>query len=147
MPDIVHALGIKADTPQVYDALATLKGLSGWWTNDTTGDESTGGVIHFRFAPRGFIDMKVTALDPQKRVALEVVDGPGEWIGTKVSFDLKKDDDFTRVFFKHAGWKEQSEFMPHCTTKWATFLMSLKSLVETGKGAAFPNDVHIGRND
>jgi hypothetical protein len=37
--------------------------------------------------------------------------------------------------------------MHHCSTKWGTFLMSLKSFVETGKGAAFPNDVHIGRND
>ena len=33
--------------------------------------------------------------------------------------------------------------MHHCSTKWATFLMSLKSLVETGKGAPYPNDVLI----
>ena len=33
--------------------------------------------------------------------------------------------------------------MHHCSTKWAMFLMSLKSLVETGTGAPFPNDVHI----
>jgi hypothetical protein len=33
--------------------------------------------------------------------------------------------------------------MHHCTTKWAMFLMSMKSSVETGKGAAYPNDVHI----
>jgi hypothetical protein len=33
--------------------------------------------------------------------------------------------------------------MHHCSTKWALFLMSLKSLIDTGKGAAFPNDVHI----
>jgi uncharacterized protein YndB with AHSA1/START domain len=147
MPDIVHGLGIKADVPQVYNALATLKGLSGWWTDDTTGNEDAGGVIHFRFATRGFIDMKVIARDPDKRVAWEVVNGPDSWSGTKVSFDLKRDDDFTRVLFKHEGWKEQNEFMHHCSTKWGTFLMSLKSFVETGKGAAFPNDVHIGRND
>ena len=30
--------------------------------------------------------------------------------------------------------------MHHCSTKWAIFLMSVKSLVETGKGAPFPND-------
>ena len=33
--------------------------------------------------------------------------------------------------------------MHHCSTKWAIFLMSLKSLVETGTGAAFPNDTKI----
>jgi hypothetical protein len=35
------------------------------------------------------------------------------------------------------------EFMHHCSTKWAVFLLSLKSLVETGQGAPEPNDVKI----
>ena len=47
------------------------------------------------------------------------------------------------LLFKHQGWKEQSESMHHCSPKWAVFLMSLKSFVETGKGAPYPNDVHI----
>jgi len=33
--------------------------------------------------------------------------------------------------------------MYHCSTKWATFLMSLKQLVETGTGAPHPDDVRI----
>ena len=33
--------------------------------------------------------------------------------------------------------------MHHCGTRWAVFLMSLKSLVETGKGSPDPNDVKI----
>jgi hypothetical protein len=33
--------------------------------------------------------------------------------------------------------------MSHCSTKWATFLMSLKQLVETGAGAPHPQDVRI----
>ena len=73
----------------------------------------------------------------------QVVDGPAVWIGTKISFDLVQENDFTLVFFKHQGWKEPSEFMHHCSTKWALFLMSTKSLVETGAGAPYPNDVHI----
>jgi hypothetical protein len=35
------------------------------------------------------------------------------------------------VLFKHQGWKEPVEFMHHCSTKWAVFLLSLKSLLET----------------
>ncbi|MFA6115738.1 MAG: SRPBCC domain-containing protein [Sphingomonas sp.] len=143
MPDILHKVAIKASPIETYKALTTLDGLAGWWTNETTGDSATGGIIHFRFADRGFIDMKVLELDPGKRVLWEVVAGPDVWIGTKVSFDLAQDDDFTIILFKHQGWKEPSEFMHHCTTKWATFLMSLKASVETGTGAPFPNDVHI----
>ena len=92
--------------------------------------------------------MEVLELVPGKRVLWQVVSGPKEWIGTKVGFDLQPDGDCTGVLFKHQGWKEPVEFMHHCSTKWAMFLMSLKSLVETGKGAPFPNDVHItGKGD
>ena len=37
------------------------------------------------------------------------------------------------MLFQHEGWREPVEFMHHCSTKWGTFLMSLKSLVETGR--------------
>jgi hypothetical protein len=47
------------------------------------------------------------------------------------------------VLFTHRGWKEPVEFMYHCSTKWGSFLMSLKSLVETGEGAPAPRDVQI----
>jgi hypothetical protein len=40
-------------------------------------------------------------------------------------------------------WREANEFMHHCSTKWATFLLSLKQLVETGAGAPDPIDLQI----
>jgi uncharacterized protein YndB with AHSA1/START domain len=143
MVDILHKVGIKSSPLGVYNALATREGLCGWWTKDTQWDGKVGSVISFRFGDRGFIDVKVLELDPAKRVLWQVVDGPAVWIGTKISFDLVQEDDFTLVFFKHQGWKEPNEFMHHCSTKWALFLMSTKSLVETGAGAPYPNDVHI----
>ena len=33
--------------------------------------------------------------------------------------------------------------MHHCSTKWAVFLLSLKSLLEIGKGAAWPNEIKL----
>jgi hypothetical protein len=99
-------------------------------------------VLQFRFAAGGF-DMKVLELHPAKGVLWQVVDGPEEWIGTKVSWELKHEGDYTIVLFKHQGWKEPVEFMHHCSTKWGVFLMSLKSLLETGKGAPEPNDIKI----
>lgn len=144
MPDILHRVGIKSSSPNdAYKALTTRESLSAWWTNDTQGKSNVGEVLRFRFGGgRGF-DMKVLELDPTKRVLWQVVEGPEEWIGTNVSFELEQDGDFTIVLFKHQGWKEPVEFMHHCSTKWAIFLMSLKSLVETGKGAPDPNDVKI----
>ena len=143
MADILHKIEVKSSSAKTYEALTAHERLMGWWTSDTQGSFKVGGVIEFRFGTRGFIHMKVIELDPARRVLWEVVDGPGEWIGSKVSFDLKPDDDNTVVLFKHQGWKEPSEFMHHCSTKWALFLMSLKSLLETGTGAPYPNDVRI----
>lgn len=142
MPDILHRIAIKAPPATTAAALATLPGLAGWWTTDTTGDTDVGGVIHFRFGDRGFIDVKVRERN-DARVLWQVVDGPGEWTGTTIGFDLAADGDDTVVLFKHRDWPAASEFMHHCSTKWATFLMSLKSSVETGAGAPYPDDVHI----
>jgi uncharacterized protein YndB with AHSA1/START domain len=142
MMDILHRVGVKSALNNVYTALTTRDGLAAWWTTDTQGQSTRGGVIQFRF-PEGGFDMKVLELRPAERVLWEVVEGPEEWIGTTVSFDLKQEGDYAIILFKHQGWREPVEFMYHCSTKWATFLMSLKSLVETGKGAPSPNDVRI----
>jgi uncharacterized protein YndB with AHSA1/START domain len=143
MVDILHKLGIKSSTPHaVYTALTAIDGLAGWWTTDTRGTSAVGGIIEFRFGAGG-IDMKVLELVPDQRVVWKVVAGPAEWLGTTVSFDLAKEGDWTLIRFKHQGWKEPVDFMHHCTTKWGVFLLSLKSLLETGKGAPAPNDIKL----
>ena len=143
MAEILHKVGIKSSSlDKTYQAFTTLEGLSAWWTTNTTGETNVGGVIQFRFGEGGF-DMKVLELKPARRVLWEVVDGPEEWIGTKISFDLRQEGEWTIVLFKHQGWKEPVEFMHHCSTKWAVFLLSLKSLLETGKGAPWPNEIKI----
>jgi uncharacterized protein YndB with AHSA1/START domain len=143
MADILHRIGIEGASPAaVYDALTTLDGLSGWWTEETSGATDLGDVIEFRFGPGGF-DMEVAELDPGRLVRWDVVGGPDEWVGTTVAWDLRQDGDYTIVLFAHQGWREPVEFMHHCSTKWATFLLSLKQLLETGQGAPAPHDVQV----
>ncbi len=148
MVDILHRVGIKASLPEVYRALATREGVASWWTTQTQGESEVGGILKFRFSSEGKeiggFDMKVLELAPGKRVLWQVVEGPAEWLGTRIGFDLKQEDDYAIVLFRHEGWREPAEFMSHCSTKWATFLMSLKSLVETGQGHPSPDDVRIG---
>jgi hypothetical protein len=77
-----------------------------------------------------------------------VIGGPDEWIGTRISFDLRQEDDHVIVLFRHQDWKEPVEFMHHCSTKWATYLMlSLKPLLESGKGTPNPDDVKLDNTD
>ena len=142
MPDILHRVGIRSSREDAYKALTTRDGLAAWWTNNTQGEGSVGGVLQFRFGAGGF-DMKVLETTPGERVLWEVVDGPAEWIGTRVRWDLRQDGDHAIILLKHEDWREPVEFMHHCSTKWALFLMSLKSLLETGQGFPDPNDVKI----
>jgi uncharacterized protein YndB with AHSA1/START domain len=141
MVDILHRVGITATPAKVYDALTTTEGLAAWWTTDASG--SSADTLRFRFGDVGGFDMKVLDLQSEARVVWEVVDGPSDWIGTTVTFELATADEWTIVLFAHAGWREPVEFMNHCSTKWAIFLMSLKSLVETGAGQPHPRDVQI----
>src|SRR6266852_8822519 len=129
MPDIIHRVGIKATPAKVFGALATIDGLAHWWTTETKGNARKGGTIDF-----GFCGMKVTGLKANRTVAWKCVQGPKEWIGTEVAFELKPDGRQTFVLFIHSGWKKPTEFMRHCSTKWAIFLMSLRSWLETGEG-------------
>jgi uncharacterized protein YndB with AHSA1/START domain len=147
MANIAHRVGIRSSSDTVYKALATREGVAGWWTHDTTGDGHAGGTLEVRFTSGGVeigaMEMQVLQDQPAELVLWRVVEGPPEWIGTTIRFALKQDGEHCIVLFRHEGWKEQDEFMHHCSTKWAIFLMSLKSLVETGEGQPSPHDVKI----
>ena len=145
--DILHRVGIKSAPDAVYRALTTRDGLAAWWTDRTEGDGPVGGLFQFRFVDGdvdiGGFDIKVLELQPDRQVLWQVVGGPDEWIGTRISWDIRQEGDYAIVMFRHQDWREPVEFMHHCSTKWAIFLMSLKALVETGKGQPNPADVKI----
>jgi len=147
--DIIHRVGIKAPAAKVYAALSTIDGLAGWWTRATTGSSKVGETINFRFhTPTGDeiggFDMDVLELVPEQKVRWRVESGPAEWVGTDIEFLLSRQDEHTIVMFGHRQWREEVEFTSHCSTKWATFLLSLRDLVETGKGQPAPEDLKIG---
>jgi len=141
MANICLTVGAKASAKNMMAGLNTLNGLKSWWTSDTTGDTSEGGTILFRFGGGG-MDMKVLESTASK-IVWECTGGPDEWIGTKVTFTIQEKDGESELMFKHAGWAEETPFHHHCSMKWASFLLSLKGYLETGKGRAFPNDIQI----
>ena len=143
--DIRHRVATSAPLGSVYEAVATAEGLSEWWTRDgVRGQSSEGSRLRFFFGqPEPAAVMEVTRLDPDGHVNWNCVAGHGEWIGTKLAFDLTHKDDETVVLFTHADWREPGEFMAHCSARWAYFLLSLKSYVETGKGTPFPEDLRF----
>lgn len=148
MPDIVHRIGIKAPAERVYEAVTTAQGVAGWWTRDTTGTAGVGGEVNARFlhpdgTEIGGMDFEMTGLEPNREARWRFTEGPPEWIGTEATFQLAEDGEMTILIFGHRNWKEPVEFMAHCSMKWAVFLLSLRELVETGKGRPAPEDLKI----
>ena len=47
------------------------------------------------------------------------------------------------MLFTNAGWREPVEFMRHCSTAWASYLMSLKHGLESGRATPFPHNVLV----
>ncbi|MCL2794662.1 MAG: SRPBCC domain-containing protein [Microbacteriaceae bacterium] len=140
MVDIRHRIGIEAPAEQVYRALATPEGVAGWWSTDTTGDARE---LQVRFGDAAGFDLAVARALPREQVQWEVTAGPAEWLGTTIAFDLRADGEVTIVLFTHSGWRQPTEYLHECSTQWAVFLLSLKSLLETGAGQPWPHGVDI----
>jgi len=144
MVDIRHRVGITTDPHRVYDALATSKGLAQWWTTDVEGDAAPGETLRFFFGgPDASASFEVVEQDPAGRVQWRCVGGPEDWVGTDVVFDIRTSGEETVLQFAHANWREPTEFMGHCSTKWAYFLLGLKSGLEGGTFTAYPDEVKI----
>jgi len=148
MVDIIHRIGIKAPLAKVYEAVSTPKGIAGWWSDETTGESRQGGAITSVFhSPEGKeigrMVYELVKLEPGKKVQWRFTAGPEEWVGTDLTFDLSRDGDQTLIVFGHRNWREAVEFTAHCSMKWATFLLSLRQLLETGKGRPSPDDLKI----
>jgi len=141
MATIYHQVGIKAALNNVYKAIATTEGVTDWWTS-TTGNAESGGELEFSFDGHS-VKVKVTGDTPDKYVEWTVIGEAGEWLDTRICFELEQLEDQVMVNFQHTDWQQATEMLAHCSTKWAVFLLSLKDYLETGTGKPFPHDIHI----
>jgi uncharacterized protein YndB with AHSA1/START domain len=144
MEAIRHRVGIDAPIGDVYEALATRDGIARWWTRDVRGESTVGGELAFHFgSPEPAAIMEVAELKRPSRVVWRCVQGPDQWTGSSQTFDLHREGDETVVVFTHDGWREPVEFMHHCSTSWARYLLSLKHGLEGGQATPFPENEKI----
>jgi hypothetical protein len=134
MADILHSLHMHATPADVWSALTQRGGPGSSWMRNGKVDS-----LEFRLGAL-VAKMKLAELEVGARVAWKCVDGPPDWIGTDISFDLLPNGDETVVRFRHRNWKETTDFMGHCSTQWACILFTLKSALETPE----PDDLDIG---
>jgi len=146
MAEIRHRVGIDTTPVKLYEALATTDGISKWWARRLDGDASQGGALNFYFGgPQPGAVMEVAAAVPGERVSWRCVQGPQDWVGTRIDFEIRAGDEETVLLFAHEDWPESVEFMSHCSTKWGYYLIGLKSLLEGGVGTPYPDDLSLSK--
>ncbi|MGH2913482.1 MAG: SRPBCC family protein [Solirubrobacteraceae bacterium] len=136
MPDILHRFTIDAPHERVHELIATREGVERWWTaHPNLGDETRLQVFFGGGDPAAVMDVEQTP----ERIVWRVVDGPADWVGTTITFELqRRTDDGTTLLFTHGEWREANEFMHGCSSNWGAYLTSLKSGAERGQFAAYP---------
>ena len=144
MTDILDRIIIEASPEQVYDALTKQELLSAWWTKAET-EGKVNSVASFFFGPNGDhkVEMEITSLVENESVSWKCINGP--WIDTEAfEFKIQADERGSALQFSNTGWAEANEFFMHCNSKWGFFLtVSLKGLLEKGKGQPHPNEPNI----
>lgn len=141
MPNILHRLTIDAPVDRVHELLATKEGIESWWTGrPVLGEASVGGRISVYFSDSA---SSAASFEVAERTAEQIVwrcvEGPRDWIDTRVSYELgSREDGGTTLLFRHEHWPRESEFMNGCSTNWASYLMSLKSGAEGRGFNAYP---------
>src|SRR3974377_1323012 len=144
---ILHRVGVSAQIGEVFRAVATGEGLAPWWIRGAHNGPDNARIVIVPL-PRDPFEFRLRLIEerPSYTVVWKVVQAfHPEGDATTLHFDLREGEGETVVLFAHRGWKNESEIMHHTSTKWAYFLLSLKSLFEHGKGTPFPDVVPISR--
>ena len=141
MTVIHHQIGVKTSLENAFDCVATLDGISSWWT-PSTGDPKLNGSLSFNFGEDRVV-AKVTGYEKNQSIEWTVVGEEGEWLDTHICFNFVESDEQVLINFEHNNWQEATSLCAHCSTKWAVFLLSLKDYLETGTGKPFPKDIQI----
>jgi hypothetical protein len=135
--DFVTTL-LVTQTPE--QAFTAIKNVRGWWSGlyseeiegsaDKLNDEFTfraGGGSHYS-------KQKLVELVPNKKIAwlvtdstLSFIEDKSEWTGTKISFELSKDDNKTKIVFTHVGLVPKIECYDGCSGAWTGYLEKLKN--------------------
>jgi hypothetical protein len=128
-------------TPEeVFNAVNDVRG---WWGEDVEGSNGTAGdEFTYRVQDVHYSKLRVIELVPHEKVMWQVlenhmsfVEDQTEWVGTKISFEIRPKGDQTEVRFAHQGLVQEFECFDVCSNAWSSLMSrSLPSLIATGHG-------------
>src|SRR5215469_11375604 len=135
MAAIVTERIIAAAPARVWNALTQPDEIACWWAEEAQVKLEVGFLGEFRFRPpAGDLQFEVAELVQNKHLHCISRQGPPQWSGTSVIWQLEPIHNGTRLLFTHDGFVKKDEAYEQTRGNWDYFLDSLKSYLETGKG-------------
>jgi uncharacterized protein YndB with AHSA1/START domain len=90
MAAIVTERTIAAAPERVFNALTQQDEIARWWANEARVKPEVGSLGEFRFRPpAGVLQFEVAKLDQDKKVSWISRQGPPQWAGTSVTWQLE----------------------------------------------------------
>jgi hypothetical protein len=128
-------------TPEA--AFNAINNVRGWWSEEiegSTGKRNDEFTYHYEDVHR--CKMKLIDVVPGKKLVWLVLDNyfaftkdKSEWTGTKISFEISKQENKTQIRFTHLGLVPKYECFEICSDAWTNYIQnSLRGLISTGKG-------------
>lgn len=138
MADMHHQVPIDASPEKVYEAIATQKGLQGWWTGDCMAEPRVGSVAEFGFYNRKILfRMRIDELQPGKRVVWTCIGDYDEWKDTRLTWEISQKEGGSLLNFGHGNWRSTTSFFASCNSTWGMLMYRLKDYVEGRKPGPF----------
>ena len=146
MAKVCHQVGVVGDIEEIYRVLHTPAGIEGWWATTADGIPEAGDVLNLHFAGLAMLSFRIEDLKENQRVGLRCVSGPGPWQACSLTFSLRRDSDQVWVRLDHENDAASEDDFLYFSTNWPCYLLSLKDLIETGRGSPYPNEpkIHLG---
>ncbi|WP_198411143.1 SRPBCC family protein [Microbacterium suaedae] len=136
-------------TATAQESFAAINDVSAWWGRITGTTAAVGDEFVYVVPGLHYSGFRVAALEPGRRVEwlvtgsyLDFVEDHQEWNGSTVRFEIDEvAAGGASIRFTHDGLTEADECYDTCANGWAMFINgSLKSLLDTGRGAPFTFD-------
>jgi hypothetical protein len=131
------------------EAFNAINNVRGWWSAEIEGSTNKiNDEFTYHYKDVHSCQMKLIEVTPDKKIVWLVMDNyfnftkdKSEWIGTKISFEIAKQDNKTQICFIHLGLVPEYECFDICSNAWTDYLQnSLMNLITTGKGHPNPKD-------
>lgn len=128
-------------TPEA--AYTAIRNVQAWWSENIEGyTDQLNDEFIYRYKDMHYSKQRLVELVPNQKIVwlvtesqLYFLQNKNEWTGTRISFEVSKEGDKTKILFTHLGLTPASECYSACMKGWDQYVQhSLLSLITTGSG-------------